>query len=143
MTRKTKEQISYNMSRVLAKGSVIEKTLGKALWKKGFRYRKHYDKLIGKPDFVFIKYKMVIFCDSEFWHGKDWEVKKGEIKSHKEFWYKKIQNNIARDIAVNKVLKKNGWKVLRFWGKEIKNKMPYCIAKIEKAINERKNGKTI
>lgn len=67
---KTKEQISYNMSRVRSSGSVIERTLGKALWAAGIRYRKQYRKVPGKPDFALVSKKIAIFCDSSFWHGR-------------------------------------------------------------------------
>ncbi|RLD46149.1 MAG: very short patch repair endonuclease, partial [Bacteroidetes bacterium] len=73
MDRHTPKQRKRNMQAVKSAGSKIEKTLGKALWKKGFRYRKNVKTIFGKPDFVLRKYNIVIFCDSEFWHGKDWE----------------------------------------------------------------------
>lgn len=134
MDRHTPIQRKRNMQAVKSKGSKIEKTLGRAIWKKGFRYRKNVKSIFGKPDFVFRKYKIVIFCDSEFWHGKDWETKKYEIKSNQDFWYKKIERNILRDIEVNKKLKIDGWTVLRFWGKEIMNNTSYCVEKIEQEI---------
>ena len=118
MDRHTPKQRRRNMQAVKSKGSKIEKTLGNALWKKGFRYRKNVNSIFGKPDFVFRKYKIAVFCDSEFWHGKDWETKKYEIKSNKEFWHKKIERNIMRDKEVNQKLKNDGWTVIRFWGKK-------------------------
>ncbi len=138
MDRHTKEQRSKNMKAVKSKGSKIEILLGKALWNRGIRYRKNYTKVIGKPDFVFIKYKIAIFCDSEFFHGKNWETKKHEIKSNKDFWYKKIERNIERDIEVNKELTSNGWIVIRFWGNEIKKNTTKCADEVEKAIKKRK-----
>ena len=126
------------MRAVKNKGSKIEKILGRALWKKGFRYRKNDKKVFGKPDFTFKKYKIAVFCDSEFWHGKDWETKKYEIHSNKEFWIKKIEKNIERDKIVNKTLKKNGWTVLRFWGKQIEKDTDYCVSVVENAIMKKK-----
>src|SRR6266508_2172485 len=67
----TPEQIHYTMSRVRSSGSVIERQLGSALWKAGFRYRKQY-KIFGKPDYVLVSAKIAIFVDSEFWHGYRW-----------------------------------------------------------------------
>ena len=128
------------MKAVKSKGSKIELILGKALWKIGLRYRKNYTKVTGKPDFVFIGKKIAVFCDSEFWHGKNWEVKKHEIKSNKKFWYKKIEGNINRDKQVNKKLIEEGWTVIRFWGKEIlKNpeKCAYSVNRIYKNKNEK------
>ncbi len=134
MDRHTPQQRKRNMQAVKSKGSKIEKTLGKALWKKGFRYRKNVKTIFGKPDFVFAKYKIAIFCDSEFWHGKDWETKKYEIKSNQDFWHKKIERNIERDKEVNQKLTDEGWTVLRFWGKEILKNTEYCVEIIEQAI---------
>ena len=134
MDNHTPEQRKKNMQAVKSKGSEIEKILGKALWKNGRRYRKNVKTIFGKPDFVFRKYKIAVFCDSEFWHGKDWETKKYEIKSNREFWFKKIERNIERDKEVNEKLKNDGWTVIRFWGKEIQNNTDACIRKIESEI---------
>ncbi len=141
MDRLTKEQRRKNMRAVKSKGSKIEQMLGKALWHKGYRYRKNDKTVFGKPDFTFKKLKIAIFCDSEFWHGKDWETKKYEHKSNIEFWHKKIERNIERDKEVNEELLKKGWKVLRFWGKEIEKNLDICISEIENAIKERLDEK--
>lgn len=87
---KTKEQISKNMSHVRSTDSEIEITLRKALWQKGLRYRKNYKKIVGKPDIVFLRKKVAVFCDSEFWHGFDWENRKNDFKSNQSFWIPKI-----------------------------------------------------
>ena len=134
MDRLTKEQRHKNMQAVKNKDSKIELLLRSALWKKGYRYSKNSSKLEGKPDIVLPKYKTVIFCDSEFWHGYDWKRQKNTIKSNKKFWIKKIEGNIKRDKEVNKILKSQGWKVLRFWGKDIQKNLEKCINKIEKEI---------
>lgn len=134
MDRLTKEQRRKNMQAVKNKDSRIEILLRKALWSKGYRYYKNCSKIEGKPDIVLFKYKTVIFCDSEFWHGYNWEVRKNDIKSNREFWIKKIEGNIKRDANVNKILKEQGWKVIRFWGKEIQKNLETCINKIEKEI---------
>lgn len=95
------------MSRVKAKDTSIEKSLGKALWAAGLRYRKHYKKLIGTPDFVLPKYKIAIFCDSAFWHGyKNMTTKRHKFKSNVAFWAQKIKRNIQKDKKVNKQLRK-------------------------------------
>lgn len=133
---RTKEYIRHNMQAVRAKGSKIEKTLGKALWKANLRYRKQYKKLPGRPDFVLVRYKMAIFCDSHFWHGYKWKEKKLEHKSNKEFWYKKIKRNIERDKEVNNMLKEMGWKVIRFWEHEIKEDVEKCVTRVKEKINQ-------
>ena len=80
--------------------------------------------------------KIAIFCDSEFWHGKDWAKRKHDHKSNVDFWHNKIKKNIERDVIVNKELKKTGWKILRFWGKEIEKNLAACLEKIERVIHE-------
>ena len=77
-----------------------------------------------------------MFCDSEFWHGYNWDERKNDFKSHQEFWIPKIERNIQRDIEVNEHLKQDGWTVLRFWGKEIKKNTAQCADEIEKAVRE-------
>lgn len=126
------------MQAVKNKGSKIETALAKALWAKGFRYRKNDKSVFGKPDFTFKKLKIAIFVDSEFWHGKDWEIRKHDHKSNQDFWHKKIQRNIERDKEVTQKLNEENWKVLRFWGKDIKKNLQDCVGKIEETINEAK-----
>lgn len=133
---KTKEQISYNMKQVKNKDSKIEILLRKELWKRGLRYRKNTNKVFGHPDIAFIGKKIAVFCDSEFWHGFNWEEKKKEIKSNKEFWIKKIEKNMQRDIDVNTRLNEDGWTVFRFWGNDIKKDTVKCADIIEKAVRE-------
>lgn len=136
MDNKTKQQRSANMRKIKNKDSAIEITLRKALWAKGYRYRKNYSKLPGKPDIVLTKYHIAIFCDSEFFHGKDWTQLEQQLKrsNNSDFWIKKISRNIERDTEVNKELQALGWTVLRFWGKEIKSNTDECIKTIEEAI---------
>lgn len=132
------------MQAIRPEGSKIELLLMKALWSKGYRYKKHDKTVFGKPDIVFKSRKVAIFCDSEFWHGKDWNIMKKNIKSNVDFWHKKIERNIRRDEEVNAKLVSEGWKVLRFWGKDIQKNMPRCLSLIEKAIIEpKKNGRKI
>lgn len=138
MDKLTKEQRKKNMQAVKSKGSKIEQLLAKEMWSRGLRYRKNDKTVFGKPDFTFKGLKIAIFCDSEFWHGKDWDNKKHEHKSNVKFWHQKIERNIERDNEVNTELLKKGWKVLRFWGKEIEKDLVICIAKIEDTINETK-----
>jgi len=134
MDKLTKEQRTKNMQAVKNKNSRIELILGKALWNRGWRYRKNDKTIFGKPDFTFKSKKVAIFCDSEFWHGKDWEVKKFDHKSNQDFWIPKIERNIERDKEVTNELEKQGWKVLRFWGKEIQQNLSNCVLEIEKTL---------
>lgn len=135
--KKTKEQISYNMRQVKNKDSEIELMLRKELWSRGLRYRKNVTKIVGKPDIVFLGKKVAVFCDSEFWHGFNWEERKKDFKSNQEFWIPKIERNIQRDIEVNKQLTEEGWIVLRFWGRDIKKNCSECVDKIEKVLGDK------
>lgn len=126
------------MQAVKNKDSKIELLLRRKLWSLGIRYRKNYSKLAGKPDIVITKHKIAIFADSEFWHGYDWENKKNEIKSNRDFWIRKIERNIKRDMEVTKQLESEGWIVLRFWGKQIKNDLEGCINTIQNTIRIRR-----
>lgn len=132
----TKEQRKKNMQHIKAKDTKIEIILRKALWKKGYRYRKNYNKLLGKPDIVLPKYNIVIFFDGEFFHGKDWELLKNKLKksNNGEFWIKKISRNRERDDEINKRLSFEGWTVLRFWGEDIKKHTDECVKIIEETI---------
>lgn len=127
------------MQAVKATGSKIEIALAKALFASGYRYRKNDKTVFGKPDLTFKKLKIAIFVDSEFWHGKDWEIHKYDHKSNQDFWHQKIERNIQRDKDVNKALEESGWSVLRFWGKDIQKEINLCINKIEEIIKSRNN----
>ena len=117
----------------------MELLLAKSLWAKGVRYRKNDKTVFGKPDLTIKKYKIAIFVDSEYFHGKDWETDKYRIKTNREFWWKKIEENQKRDQIVNSFLVDKEWKVLRFWSKEIRKNLNLCTDKIIAVINERKD----
>ena len=133
------EQRRKNMQAIKSKKTKIEELLAKALWSKGYRYRRNNNSVFGRPDFTFRKLKIAVFCDSEYFHGKDWEMQKQRIKTNTDFWHKKIESNIARDKRVNEELFKNGWKVIRFWGQDIKKDTDICVKLVESAIEERKH----
>ena len=136
MDNLTKEQRHKNMVNIKGKNTSIELCLRKALWNRGIRYRKNYNKLPGKPDIAITKYKIAVFCDSEFFHGKDWEVLKPRLEAgnNAEYWVPKLSRNRERDEEVNKELLFLGWTVIRFWGKEIKKNTDECIKVIEETI---------
>ena len=138
MSKKTPEQITKNMKAVKCKGSKIEVMLMKELWSRGLRYRKNVKTVFGKPDIAFIGKKVAVFCDSEFWHGYNWDVRKEDIKSNRAFWIKKIEGNMKRDAAVNEILRNRGWTVLRFWGRDIQKHLEACVEEIEKAVERSK-----
>lgn len=133
MDRHTPEQRRKNMQAVKNKDSKIKIALRKELWARGLRYRKNAKNVFGKPDIIFIGKKVAVFCDSEFWHGYNWEERKADFKSNQDFWIPKIERNIQRDKEVTEKLEADGWTVLRFWGKEIKKNPGKCADRIEKA----------
>ncbi len=135
--QKTPEQIHRNMSRVRCRDTEIEIILRKELWSRGLRYRKNVGKVPGRPDIVFPGKKVAVFCDSEFWHGYDWEHRRDDIKTNRDFWIPKIERNIQRDLEVNRILREQGWTVLRFWGKEIMKDPGACADRIEGTVKGR------
>lgn len=128
--------ISKNMSRIRSKDTSIEVALRKALWKEGIRYRKNYRALPGTPDIAITKYQLAIFCDSEFFHGKDWEILKPRLEkgNNPDYWVKKIERNRERDIRNDQKLLAMGWTVIHFWGKDILKKTDECISAIKETI---------
>ena len=126
-----KEKRSDIMSRVKSKNTKLELKLRKELWKNGYHFRVHY-KIKGNPDIVFIKKKIAVFIDGDFWHGYNWKLLKPKLKN--KFWINKIKNNMKRDIINNKFLRKEGWKVIRFWGHEINANLNGCIDRIKKEL---------
>ena len=135
----TISQRHKNMSRIRSKDTSIELILRKALWHHGIRYRKNYKKLPGTPDIAITKYRIAIFCDSEFFHGKDWEKLQLRLAngSNSSYWLKKISRNIERDQDVERTLRSWEWTVIRFWGYDITKNTQDCVRVIEEAIEER------
>ena len=138
----TPEQRHKNMQNIKCKDTRIEVLLRKALWNKGIKYRKNCRDLPGKPDIVITRYKIAIFCDGEFFHGKDWEVLRPRLEkgNNSEYWISKISRNRERDDEVNKQLLYQGWTVIRFWGSDIKKHTDDCVRVVEETIFDLKMG---
>ena len=135
MDRHTSEQRRANMQAIRSKDTRIEILLRKELWRRGLRYRKNCANLPGRPDILFKSAKIAIFCDSEFWHGFDWENRKEKIETNREYWIPKIEKNMERDRKNEEALKELGYRVLRFWGKEILKNVSRCADTIELAVS--------
>lgn len=129
-------QRHYNMSRIRSQNTKIEIRLRKALWHLGIRYRINYSALPGKPDIAITKHRIAIFCDGEFWHGKDWQEKREKINSNRDYWIPKIERNMMRDAQIDKELHALDWKVLRFWGMDIQKNLEACVCDVQSAILE-------
>jgi DNA mismatch endonuclease (patch repair protein) len=131
--------------RLQSKDTQIEIMLRKALWERGYRYRKNYAALPGTPDIALTKYKIAIFCDGDFFHGKDWQVLKPRLEQgeNSEYWIKKISRNMERDDEVNKRLLYENWTVIRFWGTDIMKRIGECADVVEEVIFDLKLAKPI
>lgn len=129
------------MSAIPSEGTRPEIRLRKALWHENLRYRVNYKKLPGKPDIVFTKYKVAIFCDGDFWHGNNWFIRgkkslKQELNGYSEYWKNKILKNIERDDTDDKVLRAMGWTVIRIWESDIKNHIEECVKFVKETLFE-------
>ena len=140
MDNLTREQRRKNMQRIQSKDTSIELRLRKALWHEGIRYRKNYKVLPGKPDIAITKYKIAVFCDSAFFHGKDYDTKK-KPATNAEYWDKKIRRNMERDCENDRLLRAMGWTVLRFWDAEINRDLESCLETVREAILQAKIDK--
>ncbi len=136
----TPEQRKKSMQHNCSTDTSIEIALRKELWHRGYRYRKNFKDLPGKPDIVLTKQKIAIFCDSEFFHGKDWEMKKVRLQkgNNAEYWIKKIERNMKRDAENDRQLSFLGWTVIHFWGQDIIKNIEECIRVIEETIFDNK-----
>lgn len=127
------------MSSIPSKNTEPELMLRKALWKENLRYRVNYKKLPGKPDIVFTKRHVVVFCDGDFWHGHNWAIRglsslDEELAGYSEFWRSKILKNIERDIKISQTLKAQGWTVVRIWESDIRRDLNACVQLVKEAL---------
>ena len=138
MDNLTEEQRKKNMQHIRSTDTKSEILLRKALWRLGYRYRKNYDKLPGKPDIALTKYKIAIFCDGEFFHGKDWvSQRKNILKSNNsDYWIAKIERNMERDREIEQALRLMGWNVIRFWSRDIISNTNECVRTICELVQQ-------
>ena len=134
MDNLTKEQRRKNMQHIRSKDTSLELRLRKALWHEGIRYRKNYSVLPGKSDIAITRWKVAVFCDSSFWHGRDFANKKPVGTNH-EYWDAKIRRNMKRDEEVNSALRAMGWTILRFWDIEINHNLVACVTSVRDVIS--------
>lgn len=135
MNKYTSVQRHTIMSHIRSKDTMPEILLRKALWARGWRYRKNYTALPGTPDIALTRRKIAIFVDGDFWHARGHTSNPGEqISTNQEYWQKKLSRNVERDREVNDALTEAGWLVLRFWESDIKANLDTCIKKIEEYL---------
>ncbi len=126
----TTPEVSRRMGNVHLKKGIAETRLAKSLWHNGIRYRLNYKGVPGSPDIAITKYKIAVFVDGEFWHGQNWDERKAKLKSNRDYWIEKIEENIARDKRNNASLADQGWRVIRFWEKEVLKDTEKCVQKV-------------
>jgi len=130
-------EVTYKiMSAIKSKNTRPEMKLRRELWSRGLRYRVNLKTLTGKPDIVFTKAKLAVFCDGDFWHGNNWAIRglpsfEDELERYNKYWSLKILTNVERDKKVTFNLEVSGWTVLRFWESEIKTNLDDCVSIIE------------
>lgn len=134
MDNLTRAQRRKNMQNIRSTGTASETLIMRALRSKNIYFAKNVKSIIGKPDIVFRRKKIVVFIDSDFWHVHPRRFIMPQ--SNKRYWKEKIRRNKKRDSAVNKKLIKSGWKVIRIWEYDVKRKADKCIKKILKAVNQ-------
>jgi DNA mismatch endonuclease, patch repair protein len=133
----TREQRSYHMSRVRSKNTAPELQIRALAHRRGLRYRIHVARLPGKPDLAFIRAKVAVFIDGDFWHGwrfPAWRDKLGD------YWKEKITRNRRRDARSFRTLRRAGWLVLRIWEHQVKSDTASCVDRIEAAVRTRVNN---
>lgn len=128
------------MSSIPSKDTEPEILLRKALWNENLRYRVNYKKLPGKPDIVFTRYHVAVFCDGDYWHGHNWAIRglsslEEELAGYSEFWREKITRNIKRDSEINRSLTDLGWTVVRIWESDIRKNVSDCVNTVKQALN--------
>lgn len=137
--------VSASMRQVRSEGTSPERTLRKALWRRGLRYRLHYRRLPGKPDIVFPREKVAVFVDGDFWHGNQWRLRglsslEDQFKDSPkgDYWIPKIRRNMIRDADATRTLEYEGWHVIRIWESDIKRSLDSCVHQVSQAIQRRR-----
>jgi len=115
-----------------------ERMLRSELWRMGLRFRKNVKSLPGKPDIVFVRARVVIFCDGDFWHGRNWKKLKSKLSqgTNAGYWLSKIESNIKRDKQNTTLLEADGWSVLRLWETDIKRNLQDTAKLVRETVIE-------
>lgn len=132
MDNLTKAQRRKNMQNIRSTGTLPERVIMSELKKRRIYFASNVSTIEGKPDIVFRKKRLVVFIDSDFWHGNPKRFQ--QPATNQEYWTKKISHNKSRDRDVNKTLRKQGWRVLRFWAFDVLHHKEKVVSKIEKNL---------
>jgi DNA mismatch endonuclease (patch repair protein) len=94
-------------------------------------------RLPGKPDIVFRKARVVVFCDGDFWHGRRLRNRVQKLSSghNAPYWVAKIQKNVARNRRTNRALRADRWTVIRLWETDIMARADVLVAKVEETLS--------
>lgn len=119
-----------------------EIALRRTVWQLGLRYRKNVKTIFGRPDMAFVIERVAVFCDGDFWHGRDWSAKQDALRKgwNSEYWVAKISRNIERDKEVNQHLTTAGWKVLRYWESDVLKSPARIASDIEFVVLQRRHS---
>ncbi len=130
----SKSKRSWVMGRIRGKGNKLDREMARLLRKSKVKYRS-YPRIFGNPDFLVGK-RTALFCDGSFWHGKDWPALRRRLESggNPEYWVKHISDNRKRDRKVNRILRSEGYAVVRLWDVDIKSRQDWCIRKVRKEM---------
>ncbi len=131
----TKKKRSEVMSLIRSRDTKCEILFKEAMRKAGLKGYRIHPKRYGNPDFVFGKHKIAIFCDGDFWHGRNYEKLRPKLKN--KFWIEKIERNMKRDRKYTRKLRKDGWAVLRFWETNITRDIDSCIKRLKMTMQRR------
>jgi DNA mismatch endonuclease, patch repair protein len=127
---------SYAKKMSRSSDTVHERILRASLWKRGLRYRKNVRTLPGKPDIVFPRERVAVFCDGDFWHGRHWRRLSSKLQegANPSYWTQKIKTNRSRDRRVVRLLRKKGWNVIRIWETDIRQDPERAAAIVESLV---------
>lgn len=131
----TSEQRSRTMSRIRKTDTKPELRIRSLSFARGLRYRKYFSGLPGNPDLVFASARVVVFVDGDFWHG--WRFGSWEQKLSSDYWKNKIRGNRDRDRRNRRLLREQGWIVIRIWEHEVEQDPEKCVDRIEQAVRGR------
>lgn len=118
--------------------------LRRELWKMGLRYRKSPQDIPGRPDIVFRQARVAVFCDGDFWHGRNWATLRAKLEhgANAQYWLAKIARNIERDQHNTDRLKGGGWCVIRLWETDIKRDPRAAAIVVQAAVQTARQANT-
>jgi len=133
---------SSTLARSRATDTVCERELRSALWELGLKFRKHDRSLPGRPDILFHRAKLAVFCDGDFWHGRGWRTRRRRLRrgANSSYWLAKIKANMDRDRRQTKLLRKLGWTVIRLWEREILRDPAGAARGVARLVRHRRKG---